>query len=264
MASIETVPVDEQTAVVVIHGELDLWSAPQLKRTLYELLAAGRSRLVLDLGDVRFMDSTALGVLVGVDRRLASDQRLALAQAGREVLRVLELTGVAAGFRIFPTRESALGYVTLDQEQPRDSSAPPLTADAALLLGIASTAMPFAQSVEEQAERWLRALRRHGESGAVLASLGVQETPVSRLDEGGRAQSLQPRDAEAVAIVTEHAGLLAAQRGAQKLATTDVLMAVMHVYGEIFERVLTAHGVSCDELAARLESSDPAEAESPF
>jgi hypothetical protein len=216
----------------------------------------------LDLADVRFMDSTALGVLIGVDRRLASDERLALAQAGREVLRVLELSGLAAGFRIFPTREAALSYLTLDRAEHRQSSVPPLTADAALLLGIASTAMPFAQSVEEQAERWLRALRRHGESGAVLASLGVTESPVSRLEEGGRADSLPPVEADPVDIVSEHAGILAAQRAAAKIATTDVLVAVMHVYGEVFDRVLEAHGVKRDELAARLDRSDRAEAES--
>jgi anti-sigma B factor antagonist len=261
-ASIETVPIDDRTAVVELQGELDLWSAPQLKRTLCQLLDAGKNRLVLDLAEVRFMDSTALGVLVGIDRRLAGDERLALAEVSREVLRVLEMTGVAAGFRIFPTRDAALTYLTLDQAEQRQSSVPPLTADAALLLGIASTAMPFAQSPAEEAERWLRALRRHGESGAVLASLGVTESPVSRLEERGRAEARRTDDADTVEIVGEHAGLLAAGRGAAKLATTDVLLAVMHVYGEVFDRVLEAHGVQREELAARLEGSDRAEAES--
>jgi anti-sigma B factor antagonist len=261
MASIETVPVDDRTAIVELHGELDLWSSPQLKRTLCELLDAGKNRLVLDLAAVRFMDSTALGVLVGIDRRLASDERLALAQPSREVLRVLEMSGVAAGFRIFPTREAALSYAALDRAEQPESSVP-LTADAALLLGIAATAMPFAQSSAEQAERWLRALRRHGEAGAVLASLGVTEAPVSRLEEGGKAASLRTDDADPVEIVSEHAGVLAAARGAAKLATTDVLVAVMHVYGEVFDRVLEAHGVQRDELATRLERSDRAEAES--
>jgi anti-sigma B factor antagonist len=260
--SIDTVTVDDRSAVVVLDGELDLWSAPQLKRTLYDLLAADRMRLVLDLAGVRFMDSTALGVLVGIDRRLRSDQRLALAQAGPEVLRVLELTGVASSFRIFPTRDAAIRYVTHDDVEPSTSTTPPLTADAALLLGIASTAMPFAQSVEEQAERWLRALRRHGAAGAVLASLDVQEEAVSRLEHGAAAESLHQGDSEAVTIVTDHAGRLAAERGAAKLATTDVLLAVIHVYGETFTRVLAAHGVNLDELLARLESGEPAEAES--
>lgn len=261
MTSIETVPVDDQTAVVVLGGELDLWSAPQLKRALTKLLDEGRKRLVLDLAQVRFMDSTALGVLVGVDRRLANDERLALAQAGDEVLRMFEITGIASGFRIFPTCEAAISYVTLEEGGAGGSSTPPLTADAALLLGIASTAMPFAQSVEEQAERWLRALRRHGVAGAVLASLGVQEGPVSRLADGGAAESIRPGD-DVVTIVTEHAGHVASERGAAKLATTDVLVAVVHVYGDTFGRVLATHGVALEDLLGRLASGRPAQAES--
>lgn len=260
MVSIETFLVDDETAVVAPSGELDLWSAPQLKRTLCDLLATGRKRLVLDLEGIRFMDSTALGVLVGIERRLAGDERLALAQTGSEVLRIFELSGIAAGMRIFPSREAAISYVTLDQAEARRSGTPPLTADAALLLGIASTAMPFAQSIEEQAERWLRALRRHGEAGAVLASLGVQEGPVTRVADGPEAESLRPGD-DAVAIVTEHAGHVAAERGAPKLATTDVLVAVIHVYGETFARVLAAHGVNLHELVERVETGEPAEAE---
>jgi anti-sigma B factor antagonist len=262
MVSLETVPVDNRTAVVVVDGELDLWSAPQLRRTLRELLVTGRNRLVIDLAGVRFMDSTAVGVLVGIDRRLESNERVVLAKAGPEVLRVLELSGVAAGFRIFPTRETAIGYVMLDKAEAPAASTPPLTADAALLLGIASTAMPFAQSLEEQAERWLRALRRHGEAGAVLASLGVDESPVGRLENGGESEYLRLRDADAVAIVTEHAGHIAAERGATKLATTDVLLAVIHVYAATFERVLAAHGATVAELTAKLESGEPTEAES--
>lgn len=261
MTSIETVTVDDRTAVVVVGGELDLWSAPQLKRTLTELLADGRKRLVLDLAQVRFMDSTALGVLVGVDRRLAVDERLALAQAGDEVLRMFEITGIAAGFRIFPTCEAAISYVTLEEHGTEDSLSLPLTADAALLLGIASTAMPFAQSVEEQAERWLRALRRHGVAGAVLASLGVHEGPVSRLGDGGAVDAIRPGD-DVVTIVTEHAGHVAGERGAAKLATTDVLVAVIHVYGDTFARVLATHGVALEDLLGRLGSGRPAEAES--
>jgi anti-sigma B factor antagonist len=262
MVSIDTVLVDDRTAVVVVEGELDLWSAPQLRRTLRELLVTGRKRLVLDLAGVRFMDSTALGVLVGIDRRLESDQRVAIAQAGPEALRVLELSGVAARFRIFPTREMALNYVTLDHAERPPASAPALTADAALLLGIASTAMPFAESLEEQAERWLHALRRHGEAGAVLAALGVGEAPVGRLEHSSAGDLLRFGEADAVAIVTQQAGHIAAERGARKLATTDVLLAVIHVYATTFERVLAAHGVDATELTARLDTDEPTGAES--
>lgn len=261
--SIATEPVDDTTAVVTLVGEVDLWSAPELKRALYAVLATGRKRVIVDLAGVRFMDSTALGVLVAIERRMAGDATLALAAPSPEVLRVFELTGVSAGFRIFAARDAAVEHVTLDATAPdAGATPPPLTADAALLLGIAATAMPFAQSLDEQAERWLRALRRHGESGAVLASLGVQDDAFSRSKDARGADPSLLLDADAVAIVTENAGLVAAGRGSGKLATCDVLRAVIQVYGDTFDRVLETHGVNRDELVERLERSEPAGAES--
>lgn len=258
--SIDQHEVDDRTVVVALAGELDLWSAPQLKRTLSDLLDSGRDRLILDLSGVAFMDSTALGVMIGIQRRLAGDDRMAIAGAGPEVRRMFELSGLAASFPIFPTRDAALGYLTNSEAGLSGSAVPPLTTDAALMLGIASTAMPFARSTQDQAERWLRALRRHGESGAVLGSLGVREGSIgiSRADAG--PTDWAPGDPEAVATVTEHASRVATGRGAPKVATSDVLLAVMHVYGATFDRVLAAHGVDIEELAARLATPQPASA----
>jgi len=57
---------------------------------------------------------------------------------------------------------------------------------------------------------------------------------------------------DAVARVSEQAVRLAAQRGAPAIATTDVLLAVMSVYGEEFDRALRAHGTDSDEVRERL------------
>ena len=64
----------------------------------------------------------------------------------------------------------------------------PLSQDAALVVALAGTAMPFAHSAEDEAERWLRALRLHGEVGTALQGLGVGEAPLmtgSEAEEGG-------------------------------------------------------------------------------
>ncbi len=133
------------------------------------------------------------------------------------------------------------------------SAGPSLAPDAAMVLGIASTAMPFARNREAEAERWLRLLRLHGEVGIALQALGVSETslPLPAADhEVDRPEELPALDA--VDAVTEHTVRIARERGANGVATTDVLMAVMHVYDEDFDRVLRAHGTDRDEVLERL------------
>jgi anti-sigma B factor antagonist len=102
--------LDERTAVLGVEGELDLASAPQLKFALADTLGAGASQLVLDLSLVTFIDSTALGVLVGTHRSLAAGERLAIACSHPDVLNIFELTGLDATFDIFSTFDDALAY----------------------------------------------------------------------------------------------------------------------------------------------------------
>lgn len=136
------------------------------------------------------------------------------------------------------------------------SVGPAVAPDAAMVLGIASTAMPFARTRADEAERWLRLLRLHGEVGIALQSLGVSEMALPQPQpEAGRPSAGHPVDAgapDAVAAVTEHTVRIAGERGANGVGTTDVLMAVMHVYGEDFNRVLLAHGTDRDEVLARV------------
>jgi anti-sigma B factor antagonist len=102
--------IDERTAVLGVEGELDLASAPQLKWALADMLGAGVTQLVLDLSLVNFIDSTALGVLVGTHRSLAAGERLAIACSHPDVLNIFELTGLDATFDIFSTFDDALAY----------------------------------------------------------------------------------------------------------------------------------------------------------
>ena len=112
-----------------------------------------------------------------------------------------------------------------------------------MVLGIASTAMPFARTPEDQAERWLRVLRLHGEVGIALQALGVSEGSLQVQVEGtdrARTAPASVDDRDVVAQVTEDAVDIARRRGATGVATTDVLMAVMHFYGADFDGVLRA------------------------
>jgi hypothetical protein len=129
-----------------------------------------------------------------------------------------------------------------------------------MVLGIASTAMPFARTSEDEAERWLRVLRLHGEVGIALQALGVSEGSLQVQGEGADRERANPTsgdDRDVVARVTEDAAHIASRRGATGVATTDVLMAVMHFYGADFDRVLRAHGTDREELLERLDVKLP-------
>jgi hypothetical protein len=135
--------------------------------------------------------------------------------------------------------------------------------DAAMVLGMAATAMPFAPSVDAEAERWLRILRLYGDAGTALQGLGVSEAPleaVSRDGEGTRPDASRPDGRGVVAAVTEHAIRAAGRRGAQTIGTSDVFVAVMQVYGAEFDRVLWAHGTDSAEVLERLGVTMPGNA----
>ena len=96
--------------VVSVTGEIDVATAPELREHLQRQVAAGASTVVVDLLDVSFLDSTALGVLVGVLKRCreaGGDLRLVIAQP--RILKVFEITGLTSVFTISETVAAAAG-----------------------------------------------------------------------------------------------------------------------------------------------------------
>ena len=134
----------------------------------------------------------------------------------------------------------------------------PLSQDAALVVALAGTAMPFAHSAEDEAERWLRAMRLHGQVGAALQALGVGESPLMtgsehEHSEGHGKPTLGP---DVLEDITRRATELAGAREADTVGTPDLLFAVLDVYGKLFDRALYLRGTSREELVERLVSSD--------
>jgi anti-sigma B factor antagonist len=96
-------------AVIALSGEVDIYTAPQFKEHMRELLDAGVTDLVVDLTQVGFIDSTALGVLIGGVRRVNSvGGAMALVVVTRPVQRILSITGLDRVFSLYDTREDAL------------------------------------------------------------------------------------------------------------------------------------------------------------
>ncbi len=101
---------DAQTTVVSVEGDLDLSTAPRLKWMLVDALEQGHRRLIVDLSATTFMDSTALGVLVAVWRRLESGERLTIVCTSPDVLKIFEYAGMDGAFAIFSTLNEAQAH----------------------------------------------------------------------------------------------------------------------------------------------------------
>ncbi|HEX4759469.1 MAG TPA: STAS domain-containing protein [Thermoleophilaceae bacterium] len=102
--------VDERTHVVAPCGEVDALTAPQLGRRLLGLAEDGKTRVVVDLSNVTFLDSTGIGVLVNALRHLRMRKgALVLVCPTERILRPFQITGLVGHLRIFGSREQALG-----------------------------------------------------------------------------------------------------------------------------------------------------------
>lgn len=102
--------VDRRNGAIVVHlvGELDLYNASEVREALLELCAEQPERLVVDLGEVDFVDSTALGVLIEARTRLANRRTFLLAAPGLETHRALTISGLDQHLAVHETVESAL------------------------------------------------------------------------------------------------------------------------------------------------------------
>lgn len=88
------------TTVVTVRGELDVATAPGLIDTFDELRASGAPAIAVDLHQVTFMDSTGLSALLLAGQRVPAGVRLVLRRPSAQVIRLLTLTGMLAGFEI--------------------------------------------------------------------------------------------------------------------------------------------------------------------
>ena len=99
----------ENAIVVSLHGEVDLHSSPDVHQRLLAVAAQAPRLLVVNMSELRFIDSSGVGVLVDVFRRMRTyGGRMALAGAVPRVRSVFEITKLDQFFTMFATEEEAL------------------------------------------------------------------------------------------------------------------------------------------------------------
>jgi anti-sigma B factor antagonist len=101
-----TIPLGTGVQVVSAEGELDLHTAPQLDEALRSTTCP---RVILNLTDVPFLDSTALSVIVASEKRMRAEGRQLMVAAGNPATaRVLSITGLDRALKIRPSLSEAI------------------------------------------------------------------------------------------------------------------------------------------------------------
>jgi anti-sigma B factor antagonist len=110
---IKTEQLSGDAYVISLAGEVDLYTAPEFKQQLLEVIAQGAKEVIVDFTTTTFIDSTTLGVLVGGVKRLrTNDGRLSLVCSDRNITKIFEITGLDRVFEIHATRDEAVSTLT--------------------------------------------------------------------------------------------------------------------------------------------------------
>src|SRR5690349_6984309 len=116
---IKTEQISDKAYVISLAGEVDLYTAPEFKQQLLEVIAQGATSVIVDFTNTTFIDSTTLGVLVGGVKRLrTADGQLSLVCNDRNITKIFEITGLDRVFTIYPTREEAVSKLRAADQPP--------------------------------------------------------------------------------------------------------------------------------------------------
>lgn len=109
----------DDVVIMTVSGEVDVYTAPQLRSALEERVAAEQIKIVIDLQGVGFLDSTGLGVLVGrlkALRKIGGSLRVVCTD--ERILRLFAITGLDQVLPIHDTVDEALESVDDDVAEP--------------------------------------------------------------------------------------------------------------------------------------------------
>ena len=114
---IKTEQLGEDAYLISLSGEVDLYTAPDFKQQLLQVIGDGARQVIVDFSQTTFIDSTTLGVLVGGVKRLQPNGgQLLLVCSDRNITKIFEITGLDRVFTIYPTRVEAVEQ--LDGSKP--------------------------------------------------------------------------------------------------------------------------------------------------
>jgi anti-sigma B factor antagonist len=106
---IEDRRVQDDTHLVSVRGEIDLFTAPEFKQHVSAPIDAGVPNVVVDLSGTTFIDSSSLGVLIGAHRRLKlRGGSLVIVCESESIVKTFRITGLDGVFTLVSSLDDAL------------------------------------------------------------------------------------------------------------------------------------------------------------
>lgn len=107
--SVDDRPLGDEGHLVSVAGEIDLFTAPEFKQRIGAPIDAGAVRLVVDLSQTTFVDSSSLGVLIGAHRRLRRrGGSMTVVTDNDAIVKTFRITGLDGVFTLVATLQDAL------------------------------------------------------------------------------------------------------------------------------------------------------------
>ncbi len=105
-----TLSTETDPMVTAVVGRLDLRTAPELRAQVSAALVAGPGSMIIDLSNVEFIDSSGLGVLIGLHKQaVAQGGRVTLVPPSGSARQIFALTRTESYFNIVPSQHAAQG-----------------------------------------------------------------------------------------------------------------------------------------------------------
>ena len=111
MLEINSKESENNIPLLEVNGEVDAYTSLQVEEAIGKILDEGKFKILLDLSDLNYIDSTGLGVLVKVLKRARTNKGdIRLFNLNRRVENVFKLTNLTRVFKIYKNREKALKF----------------------------------------------------------------------------------------------------------------------------------------------------------
>lgn len=95
--------------IISVQGEIDVYTSPRVKETINELIEKENYNLIINLEEVRYIDSTGLGVLIGALKRVREHNgSINLICTNPQIKKIFNITGLVKIFGIFKSEEEAI------------------------------------------------------------------------------------------------------------------------------------------------------------